>query len=180
MKGGAISVLLFDLDRFKETNDRFGHDFGDRVLKLFARTLKAHVRNTSIVAPLGGEEFAAILPGADPGDAVRTGEAVRDSFAKSAAVIDGLPLGATVSVGAASDVGGGSDLNALLRRADAALYAAKRAGRNCVKMSASEHDSAAPEFKTSVRARTRKVSASPPLRRWTREGRESANCLSSK
>ena len=64
--GAAISVLIFDLDHFKETNDRFGHALGDRVLKLFANTASTHLNGPSVVARLGGEEFVAILPGADP------------------------------------------------------------------------------------------------------------------
>ena len=119
-------MLIFDLDQFKQTNDRFGHELGDRVLKLFAITAEAHCNGTGMVARLGGEEFAAILPGADPLEAVGTGEAVRRAFAKSAAFVDGLPVGATVSVGAASAVGVAGDLSALFRRADAALYVAKR------------------------------------------------------
>jgi GGDEF domain-containing protein len=73
-------VLIFDLDHFKETNDRFGHAFGDRVLKLFAATASAHLNGGSIVARLGGEEFAAILPGADPLEAAGAAEAVRRAF----------------------------------------------------------------------------------------------------
>jgi diguanylate cyclase (GGDEF)-like protein len=130
--GGPISVLIFDLDQFKQVNDRFGHAQGDRVLKLFAIRSKEYLNGGSVVARLGGEEFAAILPGADSGEAVRLAEAVRRAFAKSAAFVDGLPVGATVSVGAASDTDLSSDLNALFRRADAALYAAKRGGRNRV------------------------------------------------
>ena len=95
---------------------------------------ETHCNGTGLVARLGGEEFAAILPGADPLEAVGTGEAVRRAFANSAAFVDGLPVGATVSVGAASDVGVAGDLSALFRRADAALYVAKRAGRNRVEM----------------------------------------------
>jgi diguanylate cyclase (GGDEF)-like protein len=97
--GGAISVLIFDLDHFKRTNDRFGHELGDRVLKLFATTVRTHFEGPSIVARLGGEEFAAILPNVDRLGAVETGEAVRHAFAKSGAFVDGLPVGATVSVG---------------------------------------------------------------------------------
>ncbi|MET0347431.1 MAG: GGDEF domain-containing protein [Methyloceanibacter sp.] len=94
--GGAISVLIFDLDHFKRTNDHFGHELGDRVLKLFATT---NFEGSSIVARLGGEEFAAILPNVDRLGAVETGEAVRHAFAKSG--VDGLAVGATVSVGVA-------------------------------------------------------------------------------
>ncbi len=136
--GAPLSVLIFDLDHFKQVNDRFGHAQGDRVLKLFATKSKEFLNGTSIVARLGGEEFAAILPGADASSAVKSAEAVRHAFAKSAAFVDGLPVGATVSVGAASDADLSSDLNALFRRADAALYVAKRGGRNRVEYLAPE------------------------------------------
>ncbi len=111
--GDIGEVLIFDLDHFKRTNDRFGHALGDRVLKLFAATVRTHLEELSIVARLGGEEFAAILPGVDRLGAVETGEAVRRAFAKSGAFVDGLAVGATVSVGVAWDAGGGGDLNAL-------------------------------------------------------------------
>src|SRR3972149_7631756 len=80
LKGDAIAVLIFDLDHFKQTNDRFGHALGDRVLKLFALTAHANLNGPSIVARLGGEEFAAILPGADPLEAACAGGAVGPAF----------------------------------------------------------------------------------------------------
>jgi diguanylate cyclase (GGDEF)-like protein len=92
--GAAISVLIFDLDHFKETNDRFGHALGDRVPKLFAHTASTHLNGSSVVARLGGEEFVAILPGAYPLEAFGAGEAVRRAFANSAAFVDGLAVGA--------------------------------------------------------------------------------------
>jgi len=152
LKADAIAVLIFDFDHFKQTNDRFGHALGDRVLKLFAITAQAHLNGPSIVARLGGEEFAAILPGADPLEAACAGEAVRHPFANSATFVDGLPVGATVSVGAASDVGVAGDLNALFRRADAALYVAKRAGRNRVKLLGPDDASPLAEVEAVVRA----------------------------
>jgi diguanylate cyclase (GGDEF)-like protein len=156
IKRDAISVLIFDLDHFKQTNDRYGHALGDRVLKLFAATASAHLDGNSLVARLGGEEFAAILPGADPLEAVGAAEAVRQAFANSAAFVDGLAVGATVSVGAASDVGIVGDLNGLFRRADAALYVAKRAGRNRVEILAPDDgDVAIADFDTAVRASPR-------------------------
>jgi len=159
LKGDAIAVLIFDLDHFKQTNDRFGHALGDRVLKLFAMTAQAHLNGPSIVARLGGEEFAAILPGTDPLEAACAGEAVRHAFANSAAFVDGLPVGATVSVGAASDVGVAGDLNALFRRADAALYVAKRAGRNRVELLGPDDASPLAEVEAVVRTARRKLSA---------------------
>ena len=159
VKGDAISVLIFDLDHFKETNDRFGHALGDRVLKLFARTASAHLNGTSLVARLGGEEFVAILPGADPLEALGAAEAVRHAFANSGAFVDGLPVGATVSVGAASDVGIRGDLNALFRRADAALYVAKRAGRNRVELLGPHDACEHAEVEVAVRSAARKSAA---------------------
>jgi diguanylate cyclase (GGDEF)-like protein len=162
LSSDAISVLIFDLDHFKETNDRFGHALGDRVLKLFAATASAHLNGTSIVARLGGEEFAAILPGADPVEAVGAGEAVRNAFAESAAFVDGLPVGATVSVGAASDLGIAGDLSALFRRADAALYVAKRAGRNRVQLlGPDDEETAFPDFEMAVRLSKRRRARDP-------------------
>jgi diguanylate cyclase (GGDEF)-like protein len=166
--GGAISVLIFDLDHFKRTNDRFGHELGDRVLKLFATTVRTHFEGPSIVARLGGEEFAAILPNVDRLGAVETGEAVRYAFAKSGAFVDGLPVGATVSVGVAWDPGGGGDLNGLFRRADAALYAAKRAGRNRVELLEPDTEDLLPELQARVRAAKRKSSGEPSPRPWSK------------
>jgi diguanylate cyclase (GGDEF)-like protein len=166
--GGAISVLIFDLDQFKRTNDRFGHELGDRVLKLFATTVRTHLEQ-SIVARLGGEEFAAILPNVDRLEAVERGEAVRRAFAKSGAFVDGLPVGATVSVGVAWDAGGGGDLNALFRRADAALYAAKRAGRNRVELLEPDGEDLLPELQATVRAAKRKSSGEPSPRPWSKQ-----------
>jgi diguanylate cyclase (GGDEF)-like protein len=163
--GGPISVLIFDLDHFKQTNDRFGHAFGDRVLKLFATTAAEHLIGHSIVARLGGEEFAAILPGSDPISAVESAEAVRRAFANSAAFVDGLPLGATVSVGAASDLDLHSDLNALFRRADAALYVAKRGGRDRVEFLAPEDNASLEPVGATIRTATRRNApvAPPPV-----------------
>lgn len=155
VKDAPISVLLFDLDHFKELNDRYGHALGDRVLKLFATTASAHLNGSSIVARLGGEEFAAILPGADPLEAVGAAEAVRHAFANSAAFIDGVAVGATVSVGAASDVKLDNDLSGLFRRADAALYVAKRAGRDRVELLGPEDGRALAEVGEVVRSSRR-------------------------
>jgi diguanylate cyclase (GGDEF)-like protein len=162
LRSDAISVLIFDLDHFKETNDRFGHALGDRVLKLFATTAQTHLNRVSIVARLGGEEFAAILPDADPVAAAGAAEAVRHAFANSAAFVDGLPVGSTVSVGVAWDASMTGDLNALFRRADAALYVAKRAGRNRIELLGPDDANPLADFEAVVRAARRTLPTDLP------------------
>jgi diguanylate cyclase (GGDEF)-like protein len=126
---------VFDLDHFKKINDTFGHRLGDRVLQIFADILSECLQTGSIVGRLGGEEFAAILPGADLMTAAASAESVRASFARQAAVIDGADVAGTVSVGAAChDDDMDCNLTALFHRADGALYAAKSAGRNRVEL----------------------------------------------
>jgi diguanylate cyclase (GGDEF)-like protein len=134
LRGDPISVLVFDLDHFKSINDTYGHRLGDRVLQLFADTLSDKLESGSILGRIGGEEFAAILPGADLEMAAHTAEAVRSTFAASAEVIEGAPVACTVSVGAACHDDIDCDLNTLFHLADGALYAAKRAGRNRVEL----------------------------------------------
>jgi diguanylate cyclase (GGDEF)-like protein len=134
LKGDPVSVLVFDLDHFKRINDTYGHRLGDRVLQMFATTLSEKLESGSIVGRLGGEEFAAVLPGANLETAAHTAEAVRAGFASSAEVIDGIPVACTVSVGAACHDDIDCDLNTLFHMADGALYAAKSAGRNRVEL----------------------------------------------
>lgn len=134
LKGDPVSVLVFDLDHFKRINDTFGHRLGDRVLQRFAHTLSDKLASGSIVGRVGGEEFAAILPGADLETAAHTAEAVRATFAASAEVIDGVPVACTVSVGAACHNDIDCDLNTLFHLADGALYTAKSSGRNRVEL----------------------------------------------
>ncbi len=142
--GTPVSVLIFDLDHFKDTNDSYGHNLGDDVLKIFGKTVLKHIKTRSIVGRLGGEEFAAILPGADATAAVEAAEAVRRAFSRAAAFVNGLAVGGTVSVGVASDVEVDTDLSGLFRRADAALYVAKRGGRDQVALLESDDDNVLP------------------------------------
>ncbi len=130
--GRPVSVLIFDLDHFKSVNDRFGHQAGDEILKLFARILVHTLRVTDIVARIGGEEFAALLP-CSTEDAVTAAERIRDTFDNAGVQVDGVPLPTTVSIGVASGERA-IDLNALLAAADTALYRAKRGGRNRVEV----------------------------------------------
>ena len=161
--GTPVSVLIFDLDHFKETNDSYGHDLGDEVLKVFAKTVARHANVQSIVGRLGGEEFAAILPGADAAPAVEHAETVRHAFARSAAFVNGLAVGGTVSVGVATDFDVDTDLSSLFRRADAALYVAKRAGRNQVAFLELDDERARTGSGSTVRTSPSRLRPTPPI-----------------
>jgi diguanylate cyclase (GGDEF)-like protein len=140
-----VAVLMFDLDHFKRINDRFGHAVGDRALQCFAQTAGARLRATDVVGRLGGEEFAAILPGTSLISAAVAAERVRAAFEEVAREIDGLPVEGTVSIGIAATEEPGCEIDALLASADKALYAAKATGRNRLVLSGSEEERSAPQ-----------------------------------
>jgi diguanylate cyclase (GGDEF)-like protein len=129
-KSQPVSVLLFDLDKFKSINDRFGHAVGDDALKVFAATASSNIRSTDVIGRLGGEEFAAIIPG-NAEEAGLVAQRLRTAFQAAGVVIAGHEMGATVSVGVATATAPAL-LDPLLARADAALYRAKHNGRNRV------------------------------------------------
>jgi diguanylate cyclase (GGDEF)-like protein len=135
---GTVAFLVFDLDRFKAINDGHGHSMGDRVLRLFARTLSANLPRDSIAGRLGGEEFAAIVSGYDRQATIAAAERVRESFAAAARVVDGVPVAATVSIGLAHADDQPAEIVALSERADKALYQAKALGRNRVESAVDE------------------------------------------
>ena len=129
-----VSLLAFDLDHFKAINDRYGHDAGDAVLKLFATVSRDIAGADGVIGRLGGEEFAILLPGQDSMAASQIGEAVAKQFAERAARSDGLKMTATVSVGLAEAKSNAIELAALLSAADLALYKAKALGRNRIQI----------------------------------------------
>ncbi len=124
------ALLLFDLDRFKTINDRFGHEIGDAVLVAFCAVAAATLPQGAVLGRLGGEEFACVLSGANPAEAHWLADRMRETFARIA--LPELPdLHVSVSVGIAQATPA-CDFDRLLRRADMALYAAKEQGRNRV------------------------------------------------
>ena len=129
--GQPVTVMMFDLDHFKSINDHFGHDVGDDALKAFAETAGNNMRTNDVLGRLGGEEFAAILPGGGE-TALIVGERVRAAFEARGLEISGHVLNATVSIGAVEAFAENADVSAMLTRADEALYAAKKLGRNRV------------------------------------------------
>ena len=128
-EGQPVSVMMFDLDHFKSINDRFGHEAGDDALVAFGETVSSSMRVHDIVGRLGGEEFAAILPGGSE-TAAMVGERVRSAFELRGYEIAGHVMNATVSIGIAQAPADAVRISELLSRADRALYAAKTSGRN--------------------------------------------------
>lgn len=130
--GRPLGVLMLDVDHFKSVNDRFGHSGGDKVLRAFASTIRHALDGGELLGRIGGEEFVVLAPGCRTTETLALAERIRTAVTAVAPVIDGYTLALTVSVGVANARPGERDVPALLRRADAALYAAKRAGRNRV------------------------------------------------
>jgi diguanylate cyclase (GGDEF)-like protein len=128
---GPVTLLMFDLDHFKSINDRFGHATGDEALRVFARSISSALRLDDVIGRLGGEEFAAIV-GASAADSVKIAERVRAGFEAAGVTIDGHAIGASVSIGTATALAADGPIEWLLSRADAALYVAKKNGRNRV------------------------------------------------
>ena len=128
----AVSLLMIDLDHFKSVNDTYGHEVGDKVLKLVARVGRENLREIDIIGRIGGEEFAVLLPETGLSEAITVAERLREAVARAEVPTDKGPVSITISVGVAEDNGELRDLGTLLKRADDALYAAKRKGRNRV------------------------------------------------
>lgn len=125
-----FSVLLIDVDHFKEVNDRYGHDGGDAVLQQLAASLFQHSRSGDYLFRMGGEEFLLLLVDCLPADAARVAEKLRASVCAYTFELPGdVQLQITISIGVAN-FNGHPDYQSLLKRADVALYQAKAEGRN--------------------------------------------------
>ena len=127
-----LSLLALDVDHFKRINDEYGHDTGDEALLGLVALLREVLRSDEVLSRIGGEEFAILLRNVDDRAALAVAERVRRHIAASPLAIDGRMLTLHVSIGVATLREGIGDLGDLLRDADRALYAAKRAGRNRV------------------------------------------------
>jgi two-component system, cell cycle response regulator len=132
--GEPVSVVMFDLDRFKEVNDTHGHQAGDRVLTELADIMRESAREIDKLGRYGGEEFMAILPDSDPDAGVTFAERVREMVAKQRFEIQAHePLRMTISAGIASYPDDAADSpRRLVHAADLALYSAKKNGRDRV------------------------------------------------
>ncbi|WP_373886806.1 diguanylate cyclase [Duganella sp. BJB1802] len=137
--GGCAAVLLLDVDHFKRINDEHGHAAGDAVLRQLGAALREGQRQIDVLGRIGGEEFALLLPGTAPAEAAVLAERLRQRVAQTPMGRgDGAALAVTVSIGIAALDGGEGGGEAALRRADQALYCAKRGGRNRVALAGEE------------------------------------------
>ncbi len=125
-----VSVLAFDLDKFKSINDRFGHKMGDAVLEMFSKTVQKTMRADDIIGRLGGEEFVAVISG-ELANACIAAERVRVAFEAAALAPDSPQIPVTVSIGVAYGLPTAA-IDKIIERADAVLYRAKENGRNRV------------------------------------------------
>lgn len=135
----TLSLLLVDIDDFKKFNDSFGHDVGDRVLTTFADITRGLLRESDSLGRLGGEEFAVLLPRTDLAEGETVAERIRQATAD--ATVDTLqaPLSFSVSIGIAEARGAALVAESLLKRADAMMYKAKRAGKNRIETDSCRH-----------------------------------------
>jgi len=130
--GRALSLLILDIDHFKRINDQFGHEAGDLALCRFVQLVREMMRESDVIARLGGEEFVLILPDSDERAALAVAERIRQRLDNSDFSISGWPVPLRASIGVGTLGPEVSNLETLLRETDRAMYEAKRSGRNRV------------------------------------------------
>ena len=129
--GNKLSIFMLDIDHFKMINDRYGHKVGDLVLKMLAEVCQSALRDIDVLARMGGEEFAVLLPETESSLAIEVARRLQDSINKASLPLEGdLAIKIQVSIGVASMTSPHDNMDILLHRADTALYEAKNTGRN--------------------------------------------------
>lgn len=146
-EGLPLSLMLIDLDHFKQINDTYGHLAGDEVLKQLAAMLSARARTSDVVCRFGGEEFLLLLPAMTQATALERADQWRQEFAAHSIRFGELHMQATLSVGVATYPGHGTTPQALIRSADDALYRAKTGGRNRVVLAEAPQPAFGQEFR---------------------------------
>lgn len=135
------TLVMFDIDHFKRVNDTYGHQAGDEVIRVTASALRQQLRETDIGGRYGGEEFTAILVGADAEGAMIFAERLRADIEKKTVLHEGVEIRYTISLGVAPVVHGVEDTKAWIERADKSLYRSKEGGRNQVTLYTPDEDS---------------------------------------
>jgi diguanylate cyclase (GGDEF)-like protein len=130
--GRPLSIMAIDVDHFKSINDRYGHDGGDVVLRTIADLCQASKRQPDVLARIGGEEFVMLLPETDEDAGALAADRLRETIQNAAGILPDKDLHVTISIGIAGATLSMASYEAMLKRADEALYEAKRAGRNRV------------------------------------------------
>lgn len=130
-RGLAMSIAFVDLDHFKQINDEYGHSIGDQCLRIVAQRIRNQLRGRDIIGRYGGDEFLVVLPDTRIDEALAVAQRMLDSVNCRPLTMDEMQLDATLSIGVAEFIAGES-AESLFERADAALYASKQTGRNCV------------------------------------------------
>lgn len=128
--GAPLSLAVFDVDNFKSINDRFGHAAGDKALRIIAGALRSRLRQSDFIARYGGEEFAVLLIGATKAGALKVADEMRLAVSRAGLHTRTRPVEVTIS-GGVSEFAGEDTAETVFERADAALYEAKRSGKNC-------------------------------------------------
>lgn len=132
--GKPMAIMMLDIDHFKKVNDRYGHQVGDEILRHAATTIQTAIRDYDFFARYGGEEFCILLPAATKEEAMAQGERLRQLYADTPFILDGQPLHSTISIGIADSSDTDAEFRQLVKVADQALYEAKQAGRNMVRI----------------------------------------------
>ena len=132
-KDSPLVCMMIDADNFKEINDTYGHDAGDAVLIELAKTIQYTLRNDDTVCRLGGDEFFVICPNTDKKGGMHIAELIRKTVSKLRVATGGEPWYGSISVGVASRLPDMKSCDELIKAADKGIYAAKAAGKNCVK-----------------------------------------------
>ena len=143
---GAAAIVMIDMDDLKMFNDTLGHEAGDRVIQIVARELRGNCRTEDFVARVGGDEFVALMQGADAGAALAAAERVHQALWDAHAEIPAAPTRIRISAGVAVAPDDGHDPHALLRAADQAMYEAKFAGGRRTQLARDRHGSLPPHL----------------------------------
>ncbi len=149
---GVLSVAMFDLDHFKHLNDTWGHPAGDEVLRVVAASMQASIRLPDVLGRYGGEEFVLLMPDTNLEAAMSVTERIRVAVASGGVEWKGERLSISLSGGVACFPSDGTDIASLVAAADAALYAAKRAGRNRIMPAVAPAAAPSPAFGGEARA----------------------------